>query len=138
MPLLQRRMAPLWAGLLLGFIWAVWHAPAFLIGGTPQSAWDFAPDFLGVIAISVVMTGLANATQGSLLTDVFCHFQFNNPIWPDAQPWDTYFLVGAAAIIVWMQRETMLRRDGSVKSVLAPAAHDAVAGPKPAVPPAGR
>ncbi|HLT57567.1 MAG TPA: type II CAAX endopeptidase family protein [Limnochordales bacterium] len=138
LPLLQRRMAPLWAGLLLGFIWAVWHAPAFLIGGTPQSAWDFAPYFLGVIAISVVMTGLANATQGSLLTDVFCHFQFNNPIWPDAQPWDTYFLVGAAAIIVWMQRETMLRRDGSVKSVLAPAAHDAVAGPKPAVPPAGR
>jgi len=119
LPLLQRRMAPLWAGLVLGLIWAVWHTPAFLIGGTPQSAWDFAPYFLGVIAISVVMTALANATRGSLLTDVICHFQFNNPIWPDAQPWDTYLLVVVAALIVWFQRETMLRPGAGVTEVLA-------------------
>jgi len=122
LPLLQRRMAPLWAGLVLGFIWAVWHTPAFLVGGTPQSAWDFLPYFVGVIAISVVMTGLANATGGSLLTDVICHFQFNNPIWPDGQPWDTYFLLVAAGLIVWRQRRTMLRRGGGVTEVVVPAA----------------
>src|SRR5690606_20793238 len=70
LPLLQRRFAPLWAGLILGVVWAVWHVPAFLIGGTPQSAWDFLPYFAGVITISVLMTGLFNASRGSLLTPV--------------------------------------------------------------------
>ena len=38
LPLLQRRFAPLWAGLILGAVWGVWHVPAFLLSGTPQAA----------------------------------------------------------------------------------------------------
>lgn len=119
LPLLQRRFAPLWAGLILGVVWAVWHVPAFLIGGTPQSAWDFLPYFAGVITISVLMTGLFNASRGSLLTPVIAHFQFNNPIWPDAQPWDTLLLAAVAAAVVWANREAMLRRGGGVTAVLS-------------------
>lgn len=117
LPLLQRRFAPLWAGVVVGILWAVWHIPAFLIGGTPQSAWDFVPYFLGVIAISVVMTGLFNASGGSLLTAVFAHFQFNNPIWPDAQPWDTYLLIAAAVLIVGFSRGSMLRPGGGTTTL---------------------
>ena len=40
LPLLQRRYAPLWAGLILGVVSATWHAPAFLMSGTKQSAWS--------------------------------------------------------------------------------------------------
>lgn len=29
LPLLQRKMAPLWAGLILGLIWGLWHLPTF-------------------------------------------------------------------------------------------------------------
>lgn len=43
LPLLQRKYAPLNAGLIVGLIWAVWHIPAFLIGGTPQSACPLLP-----------------------------------------------------------------------------------------------
>jgi len=118
LPLLQRRFAPLGAGLLLGLIWAVWHIPAFLIGGTPQSAWDFLPYFVGVIAISAVMTGLFNASRGSLLTAVIAHFQFNNPIFPDAQPWDTYLLALFAATMVLVHRQAYLRRDQGVTAVV--------------------
>ena len=40
LPLLQQRMAPIWASLLLGVVWAVWHLPAFMLSSTPQSAWS--------------------------------------------------------------------------------------------------
>jgi membrane protease YdiL (CAAX protease family) len=43
LPLLQRRFAPLWSSLILGSIWGLWHLPAFLLSGTPQSAWSFGP-----------------------------------------------------------------------------------------------
>jgi membrane protease YdiL (CAAX protease family) len=63
LPLLQRRFTPFWAGLILGIIWAVWHIPAFLIGGTPQSAWSFAPYFAGIIAASVIIVWLNRRTM---------------------------------------------------------------------------
>ena len=42
-PLLQRRMAPVFAGLLIGLIWAIWHLPAFFLSGLPQDGWDVMP-----------------------------------------------------------------------------------------------
>jgi membrane protease YdiL (CAAX protease family) len=98
LPLLQRRFTPFWAGLILGIIWAVWHIPSFLMSGTPQSAWSFAPYFAGVVAISVILTPIFNDARGSLLIAVLYHFQMMNPIWPDAQPWDNLLFVIAAVI----------------------------------------
>ena len=120
LPLLQRKFAPFWAGLLLGLIWAVWHIPAFLMSGTPQSSWSFVPFFAGVVAISVVQTPLFNASRGSLLIAVFYHFQMMNPIWPDAQPWDSLLIIIAAVIIVWLNRSTMFHQGDGVMDVLMP------------------
>ena len=33
-PLLQRHVAPIWAGLLIGATWGFWHFPAFYLSGT--------------------------------------------------------------------------------------------------------
>lgn len=126
LPLLQRRFTPFWAGLILGIIWAVWHIPAFLIGGTPQSAWSFAPYFAGVIAASVIITALFNDSRGSLLTAVLIHFQMNNPIWPDAQPWDNLLLATAAVIIVWVNRRAMFHRGSGITDILMPEKGDTV------------
>jgi membrane protease YdiL (CAAX protease family) len=120
LPLLQRRFAPFWAGLILGGIWGVWHVPAFLLSGTPQSAWAFGPFFIGVIAISVILTPMFNAAQGSLLVAVLYHFQMNNPIWPDAQPWDTLMFSIAAVIVVFLDRRKMFQRGDGVTDVLMP------------------
>jgi membrane protease YdiL (CAAX protease family) len=120
LPLLQRKFAPFWAGLILGLIWAAWHIPAFMMGGTPQSNWDFLPFFAGVVALSVVLTPLFNTSRGSLLIAVIYHFQMMNPIWPDAQPWDSLLIIIAAAIIVWLNRSTMFRRGSAVTEVLMP------------------
>lgn len=58
LPLLQRRLAPIWAALILGLIWGVWHLPAFFLSGTPQSDWGFLPFFIGAVCLSVIVTPL--------------------------------------------------------------------------------
>jgi membrane protease YdiL (CAAX protease family) len=117
-PLLQRRLAPIWAALILGIVWGFWHLPAFLLSGTQQSAWSFAPFFAGTIAISIIVTPLFNASRGSILLPAFMHFQLMNPIWPDAQPFDTYILAGIAVLIVWFNREAMFTRDNAMTQVM--------------------
>ncbi|HEX5944588.1 MAG TPA: type II CAAX endopeptidase family protein [Anaerolineales bacterium] len=118
LPLLQRKFSPFWASLILGVIWAIWHAPAFVLSGTPQSAWSFGPFFLGLVAITVILTPLFNASGGSLLIAILYHLHMMNPIFPDAQPWDNVLFAIAAVIIVWLNRDTMFKRGNGVTDVL--------------------
>jgi membrane protease YdiL (CAAX protease family) len=120
LPLLQRRFAPFWSGLILGIIWSAWHIPAFLMSGTPQSDLLFIPYFGGVIAISVILTPLFNDSRGSILISILYHFQMMNPIWPDAQPWDNLLFAFAAVIIVVLNRGTMFQRGEGITEVLMP------------------
>ena len=113
LPLFQRKFAPIWASVIIGLIWGFWHLPAFLLSGTQQSAWSFTPFLLGTVAISLIMTSLYNASRGSIFLAALMHFQLMNPIWPDAQPYDTYILLGVAALIIWFDRKTMFSRDTS-------------------------
>lgn len=131
LPLLQRRFAPFWAGLILGVIWMIWHIPAFLIGGTPQSAWSFAPYFVGGVAVSLILTVLFNDFRGSLLIAVLFHFQVNNPIWPDAQPWDNFLLACVAVAIIWFSRRTMFQHHSGITDILMPGQEDVFASSKP-------
>lgn len=123
LPLLQRRLAPLWAALLLGVVWGVWHLPAFWLSGTPQSGWGFTPFLVGSVCLSVIVTPLFNAARGSILLAVLYHFQANNPLWPDAQAYDTVVLVFVAAAVVWLNRHTMFAR-GAGSTVVIPARCD--------------
>jgi len=124
LPLLQQKFAPVWAGLILGIIWGFWHLPAFLLSGTPQSAWSFSAFFTGTLAISMIITALFNASRGSILLPALMHFQLINPIWPDAQPYDTYFFVAAASLVVWFNRTTMLSREDAITEVIPQAQAD--------------
>jgi uncharacterized protein len=120
LPLLQRRFAPLWASLILGAIWGLWHLPAFFLSGTPQSAWSFGPYLIGVLAISVILTPMFNRARGSLLVAALFHFQMNGPAWPDAQPWDMLLFAGVAVMVVVLNRRSMLDRASAVTEVLLP------------------
>lgn len=119
-PILQRHMAPLWAGLLIGATWGLWHLPAFYLSGTVQSDWSFAPFFVGNVSLAVIVTPLFNSTRGSILLSALFHFQLINPLWPDAQPYDTYFFVLVAITIVWLNRATMLTSTDAVTAVIPP------------------
>jgi len=126
-PLLQRRFAPFWTGLILGIIIAAWHIPALLLSGMPQSSWSVAPYFLGIIAIYVILTPFFNVSRGSLLVAFLYHFQMMNPIFPDAQPYDNIIWIGVAIIVVLLNRRTMFRRGEGVQEVLMPGENDVAA-----------
>lgn len=119
LPLLQRRLSPLSAALVLGLVWGLWHLPAFWLSGTPQSGWGFLPFLVGSVCLSVIVTPMFNAAGGSILLAVLYHFQANNPLWPDAQPYDTMILVPVAAAVVWLNRHSMLQR-GAGSGVVIP------------------
>jgi len=118
LPLLQRKLAPMWAGLILGAIWGLWHLPAFLMSGTQQSEWSFAPFFIGCVALSIIVTALFNQSNGSILLTAFFHFMLMNPIFPDAQPYDTYLIIVIAAIVVWVNRKEMFTKEGAFTRVI--------------------
>ena len=118
LPLLQRRLTPLTASLVLGAFWGLWHLPAFLMSGTPQSGRSFGPFIIGVLALSVLVTPLFNASRGSILIPALFHFQMNNPLWPDAQPWENYLFALVAVVVVVICRRDMLSRHGAVTTLL--------------------
>jgi hypothetical protein len=120
-PLLQRKLAPFWAGLIVGIIWATWHLPVFLFGGgVENSAWPIVPFYGGVIALSIILTPMFNSARGSLLIAYLYHFQMMNPIFPDGQPWDNLLFGIAAVIIVILNRHTMFKKGAGVTEVLMP------------------
>jgi len=117
-PLLQRYVAPFWAGAFIGTVWGIWHLPAFYLAGVVFAEWSFLPFFVGNIVLAILVTPIFNATRGSLLLPMLFHWQLINPFWPDAQPWDTWLLVVVAGIVVWWNRETMFTREGAVTEVI--------------------
>jgi uncharacterized protein len=121
-PLLQRHLAPIWVGLIIGATWGLWHLPAFFLSSTVFAEWSFLPFFIGNVTLAVLVTPIFNSARGSLLWPMLFHWQLINPFWPDAQPWDTWILVVVAAIVVWWNRDTMFTREGAVTEVV-PATH---------------
>lgn len=117
-PLLQRRLAPIWAGALVGVIWGIWHLPAFFLSSTVFGGWDFLPFFVGNVVLAVLVTPILNGTRGSLFWPMLFHWQLINPFWPDAQPFDTWILVGVAIVVVWWNRETLFTRKYAVTEVI--------------------
>lgn len=117
-PILQRHVAPLWAGAIIGTIWGIWHLPAFFLSGTVFAGWNFLPFLIGNITLAILVTPIFNAGRGSLLWPMLFHWQLINPFWPDAQPYDTWLLVGVAVVVVWWNRDTMLRRGRAVTHVI--------------------
>jgi hypothetical protein len=119
-PILQRHMAPIWAGIVIGMIWGFWHLPAFFLSGTVFAGWNFLPFFVGNIVLAVLVTPIFNAARGSLFWPMLLHWQLINPFWPDAQPWDTWILLAVAGVVVLWNRDTMFAREGAVKEVVPP------------------
>lgn len=77
LPLLQGPTSALVASIVVGLVWAAWHAPLFAIEGTSQSGSSWAWFTLQAVALAVVLTWVYNGTAGSLLLVVLAHGAVN-------------------------------------------------------------
>ena len=77
LPRLQARHGALGGSLLLGALWAGWHAPHYLdparVAQNPP-----LPFAVGLLALAVVFTWVANRTGGSLLLVILLHSAVNS------------------------------------------------------------
>ncbi len=73
LPRLQARMAPLWAALLVGLIWGVWHIPLFLKPDSFQASIPFAGFMVSILATSVLTSWIFNHARGSVVLVALFH-----------------------------------------------------------------
>jgi hypothetical protein len=71
LPRLQLRLDAIWAALVLGVLWGLWHLPELISDPTGQRP---PMQFLiWALALSVILSWLYNSTNGSLPIVIICH-----------------------------------------------------------------
>lgn len=71
---LQSSYGKLYASLIVGVIWAVWHLPLFFIGYLP---FPFAIYLVALVSLSILFTWIYNNTGRKLLAALLLHAMFN-------------------------------------------------------------
>lgn len=103
LPLLQQQYSGFRAALILGFMWALWHVPALLlgrsVGGGGAGSWPavLVLFFSGLMVQSVIMTVIYNATEGSMPLAFLFHWMTNLPY-----PWETGVDLSRITFGLWL------------------------------------
>jgi uncharacterized protein len=66
LPRMQRNHTALWAALVLGVIWLLWHLPELVSNPGEREP---VPYLIAVLAWSVILAWVYNSTRGSLLLE---------------------------------------------------------------------
>jgi membrane protease YdiL (CAAX protease family) len=77
LPRLQRPLNALWASLVLGAVWALWHLPLFWMAGDFHSEIPFGLFLLQELGLTILFTWVYNNTRGSLLLANLFHAASN-------------------------------------------------------------
>jgi membrane protease YdiL (CAAX protease family) len=77
LPRMLQRFTPAVASVLLGVVWAVWHLPAFLFSGMPQSTLSVGWFLLAIVSLTVLMSWVAINTRGAVIPAILMHWSFN-------------------------------------------------------------
>jgi membrane protease YdiL (CAAX protease family) len=74
LPLLQRRLSPVLATVIVALIWAIWHLPLW----GSEFAWTIVPAFLvSLLGGAFVLSWLYNVSRGSVLMPMLMHTTLN-------------------------------------------------------------
>ncbi|GAB2649514.1 CPBP family intramembrane metalloprotease [Saccharopolyspora gloriosae] len=77
LPRLQSALPPFASNVVLGIIWAVWHAPLWEIQGTSQAGMSIPIYVLLVVGLCVAFGTVHNVARGGLLAMVLAHAAVN-------------------------------------------------------------
>lgn len=75
-PVIKNNYGWMASALVVGIIWALWHAPLWLIE-SPQSKIPFWAFFVNVICLSILMSMIYNHSHGSVIIIILLHLTFN-------------------------------------------------------------
>ncbi|HEY4941632.1 MAG TPA: CPBP family intramembrane glutamic endopeptidase [Rhizomicrobium sp.] len=102
LPRMLQRFHPALAAVLLGAVWAVWHLPAFLFSGMPQSALSVGWFLLAVVSLTVLMSWVAVNTRGAVIPAILMHWAANRfmALEGDGAMYTAVTFTAAAALIV--------------------------------------
>lgn len=141
-PRMQRLTHPFLANLLVGVAWASWHLPMWLDPDGSHAATPFVVFLVTVVAQSLVISWLYNASGGSLLVAIVAHsaadmfdgLRFaivDDPTWATRSELLQMVVMLGAALVVTFATRGMLGRgrdtDDAVSEVAANAADASVA-----------
>ena len=91
LPRLQAKFSPLVSSLILGVLWAVWHAPGRFGGIEAKSLSDTLVEWGLILLVTVIFTWIFNRTRGSILATALLHPAMNTA---------TIFLTGSLGAII--------------------------------------
>ena len=84
LPRLQRKQSALWSSVIVGVLWALWHAPAYwapdgtAISGQPVTLLAVGWYVLFTVGISILHTWIYNGTKASVLTAILFHAMYTS------------------------------------------------------------
>lgn len=91
LPRLQGRFSPLTSSIILGVLWAVWHAPGRFGGIEAKTLEDTLVEWVLILFVTVIMTWFYNRTEGSILVTALFHASMNTA---------SRFLLGSLSVII--------------------------------------
>ena len=77
LPRLQGRFSPLTSSIILGVLWAVWHAPARFGGIEAKTLEDTLIEWVLFLFVTVIITWFYNRTKGSIFVAALFHVSMN-------------------------------------------------------------
>jgi membrane protease YdiL (CAAX protease family) len=103
------------SGLIAGFLWAIWHLPAYVLSGTPQESRNPAEAFAGFVMVAIglnlLQAWIFSRTGGSaLVAGIFCHLAYNISMELAGDPhlWMGILLLVSAIITAFVDRTCFL------------------------------
>mgnify|MGYP001322977877 CR=1 FL=1 len=73
LPHLQARTSALYASLILGLLWGIWHLPLYWTVGDARTSMSVGWLLAGLLLEAILYTWVFNHTQGSLLLSLLFH-----------------------------------------------------------------
>jgi uncharacterized protein len=144
LPRLQTQLRPLQANLVLALVWGLFHSPYFMMKGGHPGGYGVVTFSVMILAISLVMGMVFNATRGSVLICHLLHQSLNAwseglrlfPVMNHGSPWPSrlmvcgFVCVGAFAAF-WLWRKGRVIDEPEATSLRAACTQDARAKPMP-------